>query len=369
MHDAEIKCSIKTAQDNRIHFRAWSKFSIELWRVWINVLQRYSSLILPRSKIHKQKTYHTEGNHTRLFLVSSLEKLNYRRRSIRLFALLLDATAYWHRIILVLFGLCRCVGVWSTGDDGQGMVPYTHERQHSNSPLHTFLARSLPHSLAIRFGSSSVSHFSRFSCSFFFFGLFFYSLLFHNTNTNAQTDRQNWSHQLTHEIHHYHRTYLRLPVCLFECRWERATHYSRAVCDDSIHITRIQFDVKWQVLCSYRSSVERSGFYSARRSHGLSSHHQAALDQLVFIHFVLHLHPLFSVSYFLPIAFSVRVRRWANSIFLFSCVRWVFYRTKVSWSLLLPFLLLPCLRVLKWNGIVSARFCIRTRTPYRRRGL
>lgn len=86
-------------------------------RVWINVLQRYSSSLLGfgflfLSQIYpKTENYHT-ANHTRLFLVSSLEKLNYRRRSIRLFALLLDATAHWHHIICSHRECMRpCVGL------------------------------------------------------------------------------------------------------------------------------------------------------------------------------------------------------------------------------------------------------------------
>lgn len=158
---------------------------------------------------NENRTNHT-ANHTRLFLVTSLEKLNYRRRSIRLFALFLDATAYWHRIILVL---CACVGVsvWSTGDDGQGMVHKYIRRNEEHIPLYTHFSPVFSLSL-VRFVVSSVSHFSSFSCSFFLI-ILSQSLSqhkhMHAADTCRQTDRQNWSHQFTHEIHHYYRTYLR----------------------------------------------------------------------------------------------------------------------------------------------------------------
>lgn len=314
----------------------------------------------PDPKIHKQKTYRTEGIHTRLFLVSSLEKLNYRRRSIRLFALLLDATAYWHRIIPVLFGsvsVCVCVC------DQQAMTVKVWYPTHMNAstPIPLYTHFSLHLCLAIRFGSSSVSHFSQFSRSFFF-GLFFRRL--HNTNTcerrGAQTDRQNWSHQLTHEMHHYHER-----TCVYLCAYliagECAPH--------TAHGQRATFRYILQEFSTLAVPivVEWSGFYSALWSREVFLLPALKpLDRLVFIHFVL------SSTFF----------RFLLSSYCFLCSRSTMSQFDFSVFMCsvsaLPHdgfvadafaISLACLRALKWNGIVSARFCNRTQTPYRRCGL
>lgn len=207
-------------------------FSVEFNVVWINVLQRYSLLFflsqIQQKKKMKNRNYHP-SNHTRLFLVSSLEKLNYRRRSIRLFALLLDATAYWRRIILVLSvhvcaRVCVCVGigvgVWSTGDDGQGMVQYMHGPTQFPS-THTHISRSFSVHRSIHM--RCLFRISlRFLVPFFLF-ILSQSLSQHKhmyaTDAGRQTDK-NWSHQLTHDIHHYHERELALYLyapCV--CTW------------------------------------------------------------------------------------------------------------------------------------------------------